>query len=173
MSCGVIGRDGAVDLQVQGGGHGGLLTADLRPRPERTDRRCQVNLVWLCFLFCFFLVSVSFFFFLRSLFIFVLSFYCLVLNSLFVCFFCVCWCIAWVMISFLYRCLQTAEKNGFGDCFQIYCLCQAQPTVCVCVCVSVCLSVSVISLWLRHQIWKGLHRFSDEQFCCSKRCFFC
>lgn len=45
VSCGVIGRDGAVDLQVQGGGHGGLLPADLRPGTERADRRCQVTYI--------------------------------------------------------------------------------------------------------------------------------
>lgn len=48
VSCLVCGRDGAVDFQVQSGGHGGLLPADLRPRAERTDRRCQVKATPVC-----------------------------------------------------------------------------------------------------------------------------
>lgn len=40
--------------------------------------------------------------------------------------------------QFLHRCLQ--KKNGFGDCFQVHCLCRAQPSVCVfaymCTCIA-------------------------------------
>ena len=56
-----VGRDGAVDLQVQGGGHGGLLAADLRPRAERTDRRCQVTHICVCVFVRFSLSFVSVF----------------------------------------------------------------------------------------------------------------
>lgn len=42
MSC-VFGRNGAVDFQVQSRGHSGLLPADLWPRAEWTDCRCQVK----------------------------------------------------------------------------------------------------------------------------------
>ena len=49
--------------------------------------------------------------------------------------------------QFLYRCLQKPEKNGFGDCFQVYCLCQAQPSVCVCVYMCMCVCLHFLYDW--------------------------
>lgn len=83
----VVDRNGALDLQVQSRGHGGLFTADLWPWPERTYRRRQVTHIQHCY----FSHSLSF----------VLCLCCLCFCCLSFLFFCsVCWCVAWVMISF-------------------------------------------------------------------------
>lgn len=154
MSCVVIGRDGAMDLQVQGRGHGGLLTADLWPWTERTDRRCQVNHIWACFLFLSFsplrLPSVPW----VSSFC-CLSFYCLVFHFSF---------FQWLLVHymsndrFLYRCFQKPEKNALGTIVFV------KPSqVCVCVCLQ-------FFLWIRLWIWKALQTFSASFYCGFLQC---
>lgn len=103
VSCGVVGRDGAVDLQVQGRRHSGLLTADLWPRPEWTDCWCQVTSLWVCFFLAFSspLHSLLSFSFLVCPFI-VLSFILI--------FFKVCLCLCMSNNQFLIRCVRKPKK---------------------------------------------------------------
>lgn len=122
----VVDRNGALDLQVQSRGHGGLFTADLWPWPERTYRRRQVTHIQHCY----FSHSLSFVLCLCCLCFCCLSFLFFFLQRLLV------RCMS--NDQFLHRCLQ--KKNGFGDCFQVHCLCRAQPIVCVfaymCTCIA-------------------------------------